>query len=127
MAKRSLTLGISESCLAILAIRFDSRVGIRAPCRNISAGSASVLAAASISVTSHINDDATDRIRPNTRRVSSASRRDMAPMRACSKDVSAAAILGSLPRAAPLGDFSASGPEVSVSRKRANVCSLFMV
>ena len=95
VANFSLTFGMSESCLATLAIRFDSRVGIRAPCRNTSAGSASVLAAAILSVRSYIRDADIDLIRPRSRSVRSASSWDMAPMRARSRAASAAAMSGS--------------------------------
>ena len=56
VANFSLTLGMSDSCFAILAIFLDSRVGIRAFWRSTSAGSAWVLVAATMSVTSHISD-----------------------------------------------------------------------
>ena len=57
---RAWTLGMYESCLAILAIRFGSRVASRAPYGSTSAGSVSALVAAIISVTSHTSGAATD-------------------------------------------------------------------
>ena len=127
VANLSLTLGMSESCLAILAIRLDSRPGSFPPWRSASAGSVSVSAASSISATSHMSDAATDWMLVSVPSVSSASAWDIGRMRACCNSARAAATWGSAP---PSGWVAGSGLpllQVADSWKRANVCSLSMV
>ena len=100
-ANFSLTLGMSASRRATFAIRFDSRRGIRAFVRRISAGSVSESASETARVTSHILDAATVRIRLRRPRVRSARDRTIGRISTRSNSARSSAIRSSTPSPGP--------------------------